>query len=298
MKHEDNELAIFGALFSAQIFLGAFPVVGKIALASIPALPFAFFRVAGASAILWAIARFRPAEPIAPRDRPRLWLLSFLGVSINQIFYITGLSLSTAINASILMTMIPLLTLAFAIMARREAGSPRKIAGCALALAGAFVLVGVGRFDWRSDLFLGDVLLLTNASCYSAYLVLSRDLLARYSALTFIRTTFAMGTVPVLVFAAAPIARMNFGRVPLLAWVCLAAVIVFASVLAYVLNAWALARTHASHVAIFVALQPAVAASLAIAWLGEVPGIKTVFAASLILAGLFVSRARLPRRSL
>ncbi len=297
MKSRDSELAIFGALFSAQLFFGAFPVVGKVALASIPPLPFAFFRVAGASILLAAIARLRPPEKIDPVDRPRLWLLSFLGVSVNQIFYITGLSLSTAINAAILMTMIPVLTLAFAIMARRERASPRKLAGCALALAGAFVLVGVGRFDWRSDLFLGDILLLTNAGCYSAYLVLSRDLLRKYTATTFIRITFGMGTLPVLLFAAVPIARMNFTRVPLVAWVCLAAVIVFASVLAYVLNGWALARTHASHVAMFVALQPAVAASLAIAWLGEIPGLKTVLSAALILTGLFVSRAPLPRRS-
>jgi drug/metabolite transporter (DMT)-like permease len=106
-----------------------------------------------------------------------------------------------------------------------------------------------------------------------------------------------MGTLPVLLFAALPIARTNFARVPFVAWLCLAAVIVFASVLAYILNGWALARTHASHVAMFVALQPAVAASLAIAWLGEIPGLKTVFSAALILAGLFVSRARLPSRN-
>ena len=297
MKTRDSELAIFGALFSAQLFFGAFPVLGKVALASIPPLPFAFFRVAGASLILGAIARFRPPERVDPEDRPRLWLLSFLGVSVNQIFYITGLSLSTAINAAILMTTIPVLTLAIAIMARREAASPRKLAGCALALAGAFVLVGVGRFDWRSDLFLGDVLLLTNAGCYSAYLVLSRDLLKKYSPATFIRTTFVMGSAVVLVFAALPIAHTDFSRVPAVAWICLAAVIVFASVLAYLLNAWALARTHASHVAIFVALQPAVATSLAIAWLGEIPGVKTGISAALIFAGLFISRARLPRRS-
>lgn len=297
MKSRDSELAIFGALFSAQLFLGAFPVVGKVALASIPPLPFAFFRIAGASILLAAVARFRPREEIDPKDRPRLWLLSFLGVSVNQILYITGLSLSTAINAAILMTMIPVLTLAFAILARREAATPRKLGGCALAIAGALVLVGVGRFDWRSDLFLGDVLLLTNAACYSAYLVLSRDLLRKYTATTFIRITFGMGTLPVLLFAALPIARTNFARVPFVAWLCLAAVIVFASVLAYILNGWALARTHASHVAMFVALQPAVAASLAIAWLGEIPGLKTVFSAALILAGLFVSRARLPSRN-
>ena len=71
---------------------------------------------------------------------------------------------------------------------------------------------------------------------------------------------------------------------------CLASVIVFASVAAYTLNAWALARTHASHVAIFVTLQPVVATALAIVWLGEVPAVKTGISAALIFAGLLISR--------
>jgi drug/metabolite transporter (DMT)-like permease len=269
-------------------------VIGKIALRSIPPLPFAFFRVAGASILLAALSIAIPAEPVARADRPRFWLLSFLGVSVNQIFFITGLHLSSAINAAILMTTIPVLTLGFAIMGGRESASPRKVAGCAAALAGALVIVG-GRFDWRSDLFLGDVLLMTNASCYSLYLVLSRDLLKKYSAATFIRVTFQMGTVPVLLFAAVPIVRMDFSRVTAVAWLCLAAVIVFASVAAYVLNAWALARTHASRVAVFVTLQPVVATAFSIVWLGELPTSRAVVAAALIFAGLLVSRAPLPR---
>ncbi len=291
-----SELAVFSALLAAQIFLGIFPVIGKIALATIPPLPFAFFRVAGASIMLALLARLRPKESIAPEDRPRFWLLSFLGVSVNQIFFITGLALSTAINAAILMTTIPALTLAFAILTGRESPAARKIAGCFLALAGALVLVGAGRFDWRSDLFLGDVLLMTNAACYSLYLVLSRDLLKKYTAATFIRVTFAMGTVPVLLLAAIPIARMSFRRVTPIAWICLGAVIVFASVLAYVLNAWALARTHASRVAIFVTLQPVVATALAIVWLGEVPTARTAVSAGLIFAGVVLSRPPLSRR--
>ncbi|HKB69833.1 MAG TPA: DMT family transporter [Thermoanaerobaculia bacterium] len=292
----DSELPVFSALIAAQLFLGVFPVIGKIALATIPPLPFAFFRVGGASILLWLLSLLRPREPIAREDRGRFWLLSFLGVSVNQIFFITGLSLSTAINAAILMTTIPLLTLGFAILAGRESAALRKIAGCALALGGALVLVGAGRFDWRSDLFLGDVLLMTNAACYSLYLVLSRDLLRKYSAATFIRVTFLMGAAPVLVFAAVPIARMRFSRVTETAWLCLAAVIVFASVAAYMLNAWALARTHASRVAIFVTLQPVVATALAIVWLGELPNAKTGVAAGLIAVGLVVSRPPMVRQ--
>jgi drug/metabolite transporter (DMT)-like permease len=297
LTRRSSELSIFGALFCAQSFLGAFPVIAKMALASIPPLPFALFRVVGASLALWAVRPLLPQERVDRADLPRLALLALLGVAFNQILYIEGLSLSTAINASVLMTTIPILTLGIAIVAGREGAGGRKLAGCALGLAGALTILDITRFDLRSRLFLGDAMLLTNATAYSTYLVLSRDLLRKYSATTFIRVTFSMGAVPIFAFAAAPLARMSLSRVTPTAWACMAAVILFPSVLGYVLNAWALARTHASRVALFVTMQPFVATSLAVVWLAEEPSARTAVAAALIFAGLLVSRPPLPRRA-
>jgi drug/metabolite transporter (DMT)-like permease len=297
LKFREREIAVFAALFTAQFAFGVFPVIGKMALASIPPLPFAFFRVAGASILLGAIRKIRRPQRIAREDLPRVFLLALLGVSLNQIFFIEGLSLSTAINAALLMTTIPVMTLALAIMAGREAPTSRSVFGCLLAFGGAVSLLGVARFDWKSDLFLGDLLLLTNAAAYSLYLVLSRDLLRKYSAGTFIHATFLAGTFPVLLFAALPLARMDFGAVTATAWVCLAAVVLLPSVVAYLLNAWALARTHASRVALFVAVQPVVATAFAVVWLDEKPTLRTAASALLILAGLLVSRPPLPRRN-
>jgi drug/metabolite transporter (DMT)-like permease len=297
LKRLEREIAIFAALCGAQIAFGIFPVIGKLALTAIPPLPFALFRVAGASLLLSILRKVRPSERIARSDFARLATLSFLGVTINQIFFIEGLSRSTAINAALLMVTIPVFTLGVTILARREDANARKLTGCALALAGALSLLGVEKFDWRSQLFLGDALLLMNAAAYSVYLVLSRELLKKYSAVTFIQITFLLGAVPVLGFAALPITRMDFASVTPLAWIALAAVILLPSVFAYVLNAWALARTDASRVAIFVTIQPLVATLFAMAWLSERPTARTALAALLIFSGLFLSRPPLPRRS-
>ena len=57
----------------------------------------------------------------------------------------------------------------------------------------------------------------------------------------------------------------------------------------YLLNSWALARTHASHVAFYVFLQPVITTALAILILGEALTGKTAIAAAADLRG--------PRRS-
>jgi len=65
--------------------------------------------------------------------------------------------------------------------------------------------------------------------------------------------------------------------------------VVLCTVLPYLLNAWALARTHASRVAFYVFLQPLIATGLAVGILGESLTVKTAFAGLLILAGLAVT---------
>ena len=77
-------------------------------------------------------------------------------------------------------------------------------------------------------------------------------------------------------------------------WAALAGVVVLCTVVPYVLNSWALARTGASRVAVYVFLQPLIATALAIVILHERLTARTVVAGLLILSGLAVSLTRRP----
>jgi drug/metabolite transporter (DMT)-like permease len=286
------------ALVAAQTGFALFPIFGKLALSAIPPLPFAAGRVVAAAILLEVIRRFQDRDEIRPGDRPRLVVYGLLGVSFNQVLFIFGLFLTTAINTTILTATIPVFTLAAAALLGRERMSLRAAAGIALAGAGALALLNARRFDWGSESFRGDLLLLLNCTSYSLYLVLSRPILAHYNVATFTAAVFRYGA-PLIVIAAIPdLRRFEPGKVPALAWICLGCVILFCTVIPYLLNSWALARTHASHVAFYVFLQPLIATVLAIAVLGEGLTWKTVTAALLIFAGLAVTVVgrRLPAR--
>ena len=189
---------------------------------------------------------------------------------------------------------IPVFTVAAAVLLRRERLSAAAAAGIVLASAGALTLLlrGVQRFDWSSASFRGDLLLLANCTSYSLYLVLSRPILARYRAVTFTAAVFRYGAVLIALLAIPDLRRFHPSRVPPGVWACLAGVILLCTVLPYLLNSWALARTHASHVALYVFLQPILSTALAIAVLGEALTPKTAAAALLIFAGLAVSVRR------
>jgi drug/metabolite transporter (DMT)-like permease len=286
------------ALAGAQTGFALFPIFGKLALTSIPPFVFAAFRVVAAALLLEGVSRLHGREPIRREDRPKMFLYGLLGVSFNQVLFIFGLFLTTAINTTILTATIPVFTLAAAVLLGRERLGARAAIGIALAAAGALALLNAQRFDWSSASFRGDLLLLANSTSYSLFLVLSRPILAHYRVTTFTAGVFRYGALVIVVVALPDLIAFEPARVTPLAWACLAAVILFCTVIPYLLNAWALARTHASRVAFYVFLQPLIATVLAIAILGETLTVKVVVAGLLICAGIGVTalgRRPLPR---
>jgi drug/metabolite transporter (DMT)-like permease len=284
---------VHAALAGAQVGFSLFPILGKLVLAGMPPLLFAAFRAATAASLLEAFrrARERP-EPVRRGDVPRLVLYGLLGVSFNQILFIEGLSRTTAINTTVLTATIPIFTLAAAVLLKHERFSARAALGIALASAGALAILDAQRFDWSSASFRGDLLLIANCISYSLYLVLSRPVLARYDFVTFTASVFRYGAVLIVLLALPELRRFRPGSVSATGWLSLAGVILLCTVIPYLLNAWALARTHASHVAFYVFLQPVVATALAIPILGETLTAKTALAALLIFAGLAAAVAR------
>ncbi len=186
------------ALAAAQTGFALFPIFGKLALVSISPFVLAAIRVVSAAVLLELVRRASGAQPIPRADRPQLVLFALLGVSFNQVLFILGLSMTTAIHTTILMSSIPVFTLATAALLRHETLSTRAVAGMLLAGMGALLLLSARGFDWQSRYFRGDLLLLANCLSYSLFLVLSRPILARCEPLTFVAAIFRYGAIPIV----------------------------------------------------------------------------------------------------
>ncbi len=277
------------ALAATQTGFALFPTLGKLALASMPPLPLAALRVTCAALLLEALRRLSYRETISRGDHRRVLLYGLLGVSLNQVLFILGLSLTTAINATILLATIPVFTLVIAVFLKHEPLTLPAAAGVVLAGAGSLVLLNVQNFDWHSRYVRGDVLLLCNSLSYSLYLVLSRPILAHYRVQTIVSRVFVYGAPPILLFTAPSLLRFQPSRVTPLSWASFAGIVLACTVIPYALNSWALARTGASRVALYVFLQPLIAAALAVLVLKERVTLRTAAAGALILAGLAVS---------
>jgi drug/metabolite transporter (DMT)-like permease len=274
------------ALVLVQVLFATLPIAVKVALRDLSSPALALLRVAGAALLFWVIHRLTVRERVQSwRDYGLLAAYSLFGVILNQLLYITALTMTTATAAQTLVTAGPAMTLLIAILARRETGTRAKWLGIALAGCGALVLVGVGVHEGSA---LGNLLALLNVASYSVYLVISRGLLRRYHALTVITWVFVFGLLGMLPWGIGPALR-QVGGMSATTWVMMIYIIVLPTVAAYYLNIWALSRAEASLVSTFVYLQPVMTAALAVPLLGEHVSWRMAPAVVLIFAGVAVA---------
>lgn len=275
------------ALILVQVLFGALPIAAKIVFREMSPGLLTFARVAGAAAVFVALHLLIVRERIPPaREIRRLVLCSLLGVSANQWLYLEGLSRTTALNAQILITSIPALTVAAAILLRRETAGAAKWTGVAVAGAGALYLIGVERFDPTAAL--GNALVLANSTCYAFYLVLARDLLVRYRPSSFAMWIFLFATISLLPLGVGGVAKAGVPHLSGPATLALAFAVAGPTVGAYFLSVWALKRVHSSLVAVYVYLQPIVAGALAAWMLDEPVSPRVVPAAFLVFVGVAI----------
>ncbi len=99
----------------------------------------------------------------------------------------------------------------------------------------------------------------------------------------------ALVTVPVGIYS---LQQENLGVFTAGIWLLIAIIIIFPTVGAYYLNAWALTKVPPSTVAIYIYLQPLIAFGFAPLLIGEEFNSRTVVAAILIFAGVAVVTRR------
>jgi drug/metabolite transporter (DMT)-like permease len=276
------------ALISVQLMFGTWPIFGKIALKVLPSTGLVALRVSGAAIAFLILQRaFGSPQKILKVDYARFALYALLGVILNQFLFVKGLSLTTAINATLLGTTIPVFTLLVSLTLGYDRLTIRKALGISLAAAGVVYLLYPER-NFSSDSNYGNLLIVLNSISYGAYLAISKDMLKRYGALTVITWIFIFGsiaTIPIggYALAGAPLQEAGAG-----VWLVVIYIILVPTVGAYYLNAWALERVEPSTVAVYIYLQPLIAFALAPLILAEKWNSRTWLASALIFSGVAV----------
>ena len=295
MPLNTQQIKVHGTLLFVGLIYGATYSIAKIAMPDL-IKPFGFIlvRVILATLIFWLFDVVKGGEVIRyRRDYIRLMACALFGIAINQLIFFKGLSMTSSISASIIMTSNPIIVLVASWLILKEPVTKLKVAGIILGSTGAVMLILRNEVQWEAGSFLGDLFILINAASYGIYLVLVKPLMARYRAITIVKWVFLFGLIIIIPFGTGELLAVNWYDMPMERWASILYIILFTTVLAYLLNVWALQFITPTIVSYYIYLQPLFATLIAFVFLNESPGANVIIYTLMIFSGVYlVSKKR------
>lgn len=275
----------YGALIVVQFAFGLFAIFGKWAFVDFSAEAIVGWRIVFGSLALGAAVFLMAGKRALPTklDLFKLAVLALLGITINMVLFLEGLRRSTAINSGLIMPMIPVFTFSIAVIMKHERFAWSRGLGILVALSATLVLAYGRGAEFSEATRSGNLMMVANAFSYSLFLVFSRPLVAKYGPLVVTAWVFVLSLWTIPFFAAhVPWIPEHAG---LRSWLSLAYILVFPTLVAYLLNAYALARVAASTTAVFIFLQSLITVGSAVVFLGEALDTRTLLCGAVVFAG-------------
>ena len=266
---QNHRLQAHTAVLLANIIFGLGVPVTKLLLDQwVSPMAYMATRCLGAAAIFWLISLFLPREKVAPRDLTVIILGGLLGIVVSQTLTAWALTFTTPVYFSLIATLTPVATMLCATLFIGEKISTRGVVGVALGVAGAMLMVFVG---WqggsgKNDI-LGIALTLLSMLTWAVYLIITRKVSARYTAVTQMKWVFLASAIAVLPFSLTDLqsATLYSAATQWSGLAEMAFIVVFATVAGYFAIPFAMRYLKATTVSVYTNLQPIVASLVAIA---------------------------------
>lgn len=285
--------ALYVLIFLMVAFWSGNYIAGKIALRAFSPMLLAGLRISLAGvtmAPLYLWERRKTSRPLPAAQIVRLLLLGLLGVTLNQVLFIVGLSRTSVAHAAILIGLTPIQVLIIAGLRGQERITARKAAGMAIALAGVAVLKsfepasGGDGANW-----LGDIVILMAGLCFALFTVFGKEVTEQYSTITMNTYAYVGGAIALLPLTLWEASRQPLAQASVGSWMAAVYMALFPSVIAYLIYYHALAHMTASRVSAFSYLQPVFASIMGVAILGESLGAPVIAGGVVILGGVYLA---------
>ena len=231
----------------------------------------------------------------------KLMICGLCGIAINQYLFIMGLSITSPVDASVIVTSTPIFVMIFAAFILKEPITLLKCGGVLMGAMGAIWLITSASGDSaaRSSVW-GDMLALISSFIYSFYFVISKPLAQKYSAVTMMKWMFLFGFIALIPFNYRSVfffegvkSDLDFKAVGAIFYVC-----VFATFLAYFLIPMAIKRIRPTTASMYNYIQPITSSAIAIIAMQDAFSIQKLLAAIMIFAGVFMVTKSKARRDI
>ncbi|WP_343331011.1 DMT family transporter [Polaribacter staleyi] len=251
---------------------------------------FILIRILGATVIFWFLGLFIKSEKIERSDYKTILFASFFGVCLNMLSFFKGLSLTTPISASVMMVTSPIMVLIFSSLLIRKAIEKQRIIGVIIGLIGTILLITYGNSsdtnatnnNW------GNFLVFVNAASYGLYLVISKNLIAKYHPIVLVKWLYLIGLFLVIPFGYTELSEVVWQEIPVNIYWNISYVIIFTTCITYLFNLYGLSKLKPTTVSVFIYLQPVIATIFALIVGSDSLNFIKIGATLLIFSGVYL----------
>lgn len=268
-------------------------VVGRGIRADVPPLAMAFWRWLLAFLLILPLAapHFRTQWPLLRRSWRSVTLLGLLGVGGYNTFAYLALQTTTATNAVLLNSFIPVATMAIAWLVLGKRLSLPACLGVAVSLTGALTIVARGELAvlLNFNLNQGDLWMLLAIAVWAIYTIGLAWRPAGVDAMLLLAAFTAVGLAALLPAYLWEMAQGHSIRAHAGSLAALAYVGIFPSFIGYIFYNRGVAEVGASRASLFIHLMPVFGTLLSALFLGEQPQRFHYVGISLIFIGIFLT---------
>lgn len=287
-----NDKSIKGhlAVLAASVLWGLNAPIGKSVLNEFSPLSVTTFRFVGATIAFWLLSFFLPKEHVEPKDMLKLFFAALFGIVFNQGMFVFGLSLTAPIEASIITTTAPIITMIVAALHLKEPITNKKVAGIFVGAIGALTLILSNQTVSAdsSNHILGDILCLVAQISFAIYLTVFRDLISKYSPVTISKWLFIYASVCFIPFSYRDIVMIDFTTIPTDMILRILYVVLGATFFSYILMMTGQKLLRPTVISMYNYVQPIVASIAAVLMGMDTFGLTKGIAILLVFAGVYL----------
>ncbi|MCC2548087.1 DMT family transporter [Hymenobacter sp. BT175] len=225
-------------------------------------------RIVGAALFFAVVSRLvAPHDRLTGRaDNLRAILCGIIGIGGNQLLFFSGLNYTTPINASLLQTIAPIVVVLASAVLLGEKITLTRVLGIVVGAVGAATII-LGRHSGptaASNVTLGNIFILLNATAFGVYLVIVTPLMRKYHPFTVLARIFLVGAFVAVPFGWRDALATDYASFPPYIWAEVVYMVVCLTIMAYLLNNWALKYASPALLGVYIYLQPVLAVIIAV----------------------------------
>lgn len=264
------------------------PMIKDLQGLGVPALVVADMRAVGAAVAFWVMSLFvGGGERVSVSMLGRLCVAGILCIVLNQVLFTVGVNYTSPIDATVISTMLPIVTMIFAAIILKESITGMKVVGIAVGAAGALTLVFGGGSSVGGGL-VGDALCFTAQVSCALYMVIFSNTIHRYSVVTLMKWLFLFSAIIVTMVTWPSVVAVDYASLPLKAWGEMLFIVFGGTFVSYIFFTGGQKLLRPTVVSMYNYVQPIVATVLSVAMGVGSFGVGKVISMSMVFAGVYI----------